>query len=78
MLYEGGSVAELAACGARHDLRAVWALHAGEWVSHIPGGPEFGNRAFAGLYADGVPPLTPLVVRSDPPPVSLAGDDGGN
>ncbi len=73
VLYEGGTVEELAACARGDAVVAAWALHEGEWVSYIRGAPEFVNRSFATLFADGVPPLTPLVVRSEPPSVpSLA------
>ena len=76
VLFEGGTVEELAECGREHALSAAWALHEGEWVSYTPGAPDSVNRPFAELFADGLPPLTPLVVRGDPPPAAASG--GGN
>ena len=58
-------------------LEAAWALHEGEWVGWIASAPDAVNRPFAELYADGLPPLTPLVVCSErPPPATEPG--GGN
>ncbi len=51
---------------------ALYALHQGDWVSFILGAPDFVNRPFRDLFPDGVPPVTPLVVRSDEPPASGA------
>ena len=73
VLHEGGGVEALAECAREHALSAAWALHAGEWVAYIPGAPDFVNRPFAELFADGLPPLTPLVVRSDQEPDASGG-----
>ena len=48
--------------------RALYALHEGEWVSYILGAPDFVNAAFRELFADGLPAVTPLVVKSEGPP----------
>ena len=47
---------------------ALYALHGGVYVPYILGAPEFVNRPFVELFADGVPPLTPLVAGSNGPP----------
>ena len=65
VVYEGGSVGELEACAEGVGLAALYALSDGVWVSYIVGAPEFVNRSFAGLFADGVPSVTPLVVKRD-------------
>ena len=67
VVYGGGSVDALEACAQSRHVTALYALGGGEWVSYIVGAPEFVNRSFAGLFADGVPALTPLVARSDGP-----------
>ena len=65
VVYEGGSLGEFDACAERLGVTAVYTLHDGVWVSYILGAPEFVNAAFRELYADGVPPVTPLVGKSD-------------
>ena len=65
MVYEGGSVGDLEACAEGVGLAALYALNDGVWVSYIVGAPEFVNRSFAGLFADGVPSATPLVGKRD-------------
>ena len=69
-IFEGGSVVELEACGRGLGIAAFYALHQGDWVSFILGAPEFVNRPFFGLYDDGLPALTPLVARSEGPPLA--------
>ena len=68
VVYEGGSVDDLEGCARSLGVVAVYALHEGVWVSYILGAPEFVNQAFRELYAAGVPPITPLVARSDGSP----------
>ena len=68
VLYEGGSVEELVACARGRNVTAVYALHEGAYVPYILGAPDFVNRVFAELFADGVPSVTPLVVKRDGPP----------
>ena len=63
--YEGGCVEELGACAEGLGVTAVYTLHEGAYVSYILAAPEFVNRVFAGLFADGVPSVTPLVVKRD-------------
>lgn len=60
--YAGGSVEELADCAESLDLKALYALHAGEWVPYVPGAPALENRAFGGLFPNDVPAFTPLIV----------------
>ncbi len=67
LVYEGGSVDDLLACGERRHVTALHVLHEGEWVSHILGAPDFVNAPFRALFADGVPAHLPLVVRSEGP-----------
>ena len=67
VVYEGGSVGDLEACAEEVGLAALYALNDGVWVSYIVGAPEFVNQSFAGLFADGVPSVTPLVVKRDGP-----------
>ncbi len=75
MLYEGGSVEDLAACASSLGVTAVYALAGGEYVPYIAGAPEFVNSPFFELFADGVPPLTPLIARaSECPPRAPTGD----
>ena len=64
-VYAGGSVEELVACAESGQVTALYALHGGEFVSYILGAPEFVNQPFQELYPDGLPPLTPLVARSE-------------
>ena len=73
---EGGSIDELAACAQGRGVTAAYALAGGEWVSYILGAPEFANRSFRELFADGLPSITPLVARSEGPPA--AGADRGD
>ena len=57
----------LETCARGHGVTAMYTLHEGAYVSYIVGAPEFVNRSFAGLFADGVPALTPLVGKRDAP-----------
>ena len=68
VVFEGGSVEELVSCAESRDITALYALHGGIYVSYIVGAPEFVNQPFAELFADGVPPLMPLVAGSNGPP----------
>ena len=43
----------------------AYALDDGIWVSYILGAPEFMNRSFRELFINGVPSVTPLVVKRD-------------
>ena len=67
LTYAGGSVEELASCAEGRHVRALWATRNGAWVSYILGAPDFVNRAFHELYADGVPVNTPLLATSEGP-----------
>ena len=72
VVYAGGSIEDLVACAEGRNVTALYALAGGEYVSYILGAPEFVNRSFAGLFADGVPALTPLTVKSDGPATAAA------
>ncbi|MCY4616748.1 MAG: cadherin domain-containing protein [Chloroflexi bacterium] len=67
VVYEGGSVEDLVACAERRHVTALYALRDGEYVPYILGAPDFVNASFADLFAEGVPALLPLVVRSEGP-----------
>ena len=67
VVYEGGSVGDLVACAEGRNVTAFYALGGGEYLSYILGAPEFVNQSFAALFADGVPTLTPLTVKSGGP-----------
>ena len=67
IVYAGGSVEDLVACAEGRNVTALYTLDSGAFVSYILGAPELVNRSFAGLFADGVPALTPLIARSDGP-----------
>ena len=67
VVYAGGSIEDLVACAEGRNVTALYALEGGEWVSYIVGAPELVNRSFAGLFAEGLAALTPLIARSDGP-----------
>ena len=67
VVYAGGSVGELVACAESRNVTALYALDGGEYLSYILSAPEFVNRAFTELFADGIPALMPLTVKSDGP-----------
>ena len=75
VVYGGGSVEDLDACARSRGVTAVYALAGGEWVAYIPGAPAFVNRAFAELFGDGLPAVTPLAARGTAP-LAAAGRDG--
>ncbi len=65
VVYEGGSLEDLAACAESLGVTALYALHDGTWVSYIlgvNGVSEFVNAPFRALFTDGVPAGTPLSV----------------
>ena len=74
-IFEGGSVEELEACGRGLGITAFHALHEGDWAPFILGAPDFVNRPFFELFADGLPALTPLVATRDSPPAANADSD---
>ena len=67
VVYAGGSIEDLVACAEGRNVTALYALEGGEYVSYTLGAPEFVNEDFQALFADGVPALTPLTVKSDGP-----------
>ena len=76
VVFEGGSVEELIGCAESRGIAAVYALHEGVYVSHILGAPDFVNAGFLELFADGLPPITPLIAGSNgPPSADPFGDD---
>ena len=66
--FEGGSVTHLAACAESLHVKGLYTTQGGSWVSYIVGAPDFVNRDFLELYADGVPAGTPLLATSEGPP----------
>ena len=79
VVYEGGSIEDLAACAESRDVTALYALHEDVYVSHILGAPGFVNAGFVELFPDGLPSITPLIAASNgPPSADPFGDlDGG-
>ena len=76
VVFEGGSVEELATCAESRDIVALYALHEGVYVPYILGAPDFVNREFRELFPDGLPVVAPLVAGSDgPPSADPFGDD---
>ncbi len=73
VLARGGSVDDLATCSAERGVTALYALHEGEWVSYHVGAPEFVNRPFRELFAEGLPASTPLVVKGGEPEALATG-----
>ena len=65
--YAGGSVDELASCAEGRHIKALWTTRNGAWISYRLGAPDFVNRAFRELFADGVPANTPLLAISEGP-----------
>ena len=72
MTYEGGSTADLEACAEHVRMRSLYVRHEGAWVSLILGAPEFVNRAFRELFAEGLAADTPMIAQRVGP------DDGGS
>ena len=68
VVYAGGSIEDLVACAQSRNVTALYVRDGGQYVSYIVGAPELVNRSFAGLFAGGVPALTPLIAKSDGPP----------
>ena len=64
VVYEGGTVEELVACAQGRQVAALYALQEGVYVSYILGAPEFVNREFRELFADGLPVMTALTAGS--------------
>ncbi len=73
--YEGGSVEELEACARSLDITALYTLNEGEFVPYILGAPDFVNRLFFELHAEGLPLVRPLVAKSDSP-LTASADNG--
>ena len=67
VVYGGGSVGDLVTCAEGRNVTALYALDGGEYVSYTLGAPGFVNEDFRALFADGVPALTPLTVKSEGP-----------
>ena len=80
VVYAGGSIEDLVACAEGRNVTALYAREGGEYVSYTLGAPEFVNEDFRALFANGVPALTPLTVKSDGPaspyPISDGPSDG--
>ena len=72
VVYEGGSIDDLEACARSRHVTAVYLLDDGVYVSYILGAPDFVNDGLEGLYRDGMPALTPLIVASDGPATAAA------
>ena len=68
VVFGGGSVDDLEPCAQGRHVTALYTLDEGDWVSYVIGAPGFVNRSFRALFADGLQPDTPLLVRSEGPP----------
>ena len=68
VIYEGGGVDDLVACARSLDVSALYTLNEGQFVSYILGASDFVNQPFRDLYPRGLPPIAPLVAKSDGPP----------
>ena len=75
VVYEGGSVERLEACARSLHVTALWVLDDGEFVPLFLAAPEFVKRPFRELFAHDVPPVTPLIVKSDGSPQASAPDE---
>ena len=67
VVYEGGVVEDLEACARTRNVTALYTLDAGAYVSYILEAPALVNEDFGALFAEGLPALTPLTVKSDGP-----------
>ena len=76
VVFEGGSVEELVTCAESRDIVTLYVLREGVFVSYILGAPGFVNAGFLELFAEGLPPITPLVVTSNGPPSADPFGDG--
>ena len=68
VIYEGGSLEDLVVCAVSRHVVALYVLDNGVYVPYIVGAPDFVNAEFRELYADGIPPVSPLVAGSNGPP----------
>ena len=59
-IYEGGRLEDLVVCAVNRYVVAVYVLDNGVYAPYIVGAPDFVNADFRELYADGIPPVTPL------------------
>ncbi|MYH40342.1 MAG: hypothetical protein F4150_00830 [Chloroflexi bacterium] len=66
--YEDGSLEGLEPCARERSITALYATSGGAFVAYIVGAPAVVNRAFAELYADGIPRGSYLLAKSDGPP----------
>ena len=67
VVSESGSVGDLVACAESRGVTALYTLSGGEYLSYIIGAPPSVNAGFGGLFAESVPALAPLAVRSESP-----------
>ena len=68
VVYEGGTFGDLEDCARSLYVTAVYVLDLGEFVPLILGAPGFVNRPFLQLWPNGLPPGTPLIVKSEGQP----------
>ena len=76
VIYEGGSVDELAACARSQSVSALYTHSEGRWVTLILDAPAFVNVEFRALFAGGLAPITPIVAKREPPPEPAEPDAG--
>ena len=70
----------LDACARDLGIGALYTLVGGAFVSYILGAPEVADASFRELFADGLPPVTPLVAKGELPSAvdERRGDAGAN
>ena len=76
VIYEGGSVDELAACARGQSVSALYTHSEGRWIAFTLDAPAFVNVEFRAFFPDGLAPITPIVAKREPPPEPAGGGCG--
>ena len=76
VIYEGGSVDELAACARGQSVSALYTHSEGRWIAFTLDAPAFVNVEFRAFFPDGLAPITPIVAKREPPPEPAEPDAG--
>jgi hypothetical protein len=63
VIFDGGTVEDLAAAATEAGLVSVSLTVDGSFVVYIPGAPAFVNAAFNAAFADGIAANTPVIVK---------------
>ena len=75
VISAAGSVEDLVACAQSRHVTTLYTLHDGGYLPYILGAPEFVNRSFRELYADGLPSFTPLIAKNEGSPSPAPASD---